>query len=80
MLEMLGGWACVGLAGGGLGLVVGGAFTGVRSLARRLWPGEAPALYQLTIVDPDGIPIRQDGISVAGVARLIRDINCGFYK
>jgi hypothetical protein len=39
-----------------------------------------PARYQITLTDPDGIPMRSDQVSVEGIARLIKDINAGYYK
>lgn len=68
----------------GLGLaalVAEGTAQGVAALWRRLRPpAPPPAKWSVTLTDPDGIPMRTDSVSAEGIARIIKDLNSGYYK
>jgi hypothetical protein len=68
-----------GLASVGLGTIAGEAIKAFRSW-RQGAKTKRPAKWQVTMSDPDGIPMRSDSVSAEGIARLISNINSGFYK
>jgi hypothetical protein len=58
-----------------------GISDGVAALWRRLRPpAPPPAKWSVTLTDPDGIPMRTDSVSAEGIARIIKDLNSGYYK
>lgn len=64
----------------GLGGILGWlGFAGAEALRDRLFPVK-PAKWNITVTDPDGIPVRQQELSAKGVARLITDLNNHFYR
>lgn len=67
-------WALL-LVGGCIGGFISGLiYVAIAATWERLKPNP-PADYTLTLIDPDGLPIRQHKLTATGVGRIITDLN-----
>jgi hypothetical protein len=70
-------WAVLALTSGGFIGLAGAAAVGTW---RWLQPPEPVPKWTVTLIDPDGIPMRRASVSAQGIARIVKDLDSGYVK